>query len=214
MNQGWEVGVAPFQNARVVEEALSLLGATLEARGVRPYEIVVVGGAAMSVLGFGIRPTKDVDVLALRDQAAGRSRVALLKHKPLPDELVSAAVFVADALGLEPEWLNPGPADLLDFGMPEGFEERLSPRSYGPRLTVLFPSRTDLIFLKTYAAADAGPGRHTEDLQALRPSCEELLAAARWARSHDPSQPFGELLVALLRYFQCQAAAEELLSDG
>ena len=206
--------MAPFHRAEAVEEALSLLGATLEARGVRHHEIVVIGGAAMSVLGLGIRPTKDVDVLALRDRTTDGPQVLLVKHKPLPDELVSAASSVADALGLEPEWLNPGPADLLDFGLPEGFEKRLTARTYGPRLTVLLPSRADLIFLKTYAAADAGPGRHTEDLHALRPSCEELLAGARWARSHDPSPPFRELLAALLRYFQCQAAAEELLRDG
>lgn len=209
----WGVGVGLFESADGVERALSLLAATLEAHGAGPYEIVMVGGAAMSVLGLGIRPTRDVGVLALREDAADSPRIALVKRKPLPSPLLSAAASVADALGLERHWLNPGPADLLDLGLPEGFEERLTSRTYGPRLTVWLPSRRDLIFLKTYAAADTGPGRHTEDLEALRPSCDELLAGARWARSQDPSEAFCRMLVGLLHYFDCKTAAEELRGD-
>ena len=111
----------------------------------------------------------------------------LAKHKPLPEALLAAAATVADAMGLDSDWLNPGPADLLDHGLPEGFERRI-----------------------TYAAADTGVGRHTEDLEALRPSCEELIAGALWAQSQDPSQEFRAMLAGLLRYFDCEVAVEEL----
>jgi hypothetical protein len=199
-----------FDDGSAVERALSLLGSALEVQGAVPYDIVVIGGAAMSVLGIGIRPTKDVDVLGLCEDSTGSMDRTLAKHKPLPEALLAAAATVADAMGLDSDWLNAGPADLLDHGLPEGFERRLTSTSYGPLLTVWLPSREDLICLKTYAAADTGVGRHTEDLEALRPSCEELIAGALWAQSQDPSEEFRAMLAGLLRYFDCEVAVKKL----
>jgi len=39
---------------------------------------------------------------------------------------------------------------------------------------------------------------HFQDLQELRPSRDELLAAARWTMSHDPSAGFRGLLITIL----------------
>ncbi|MBN1459462.1 MAG: hypothetical protein JXA57_07990 [Armatimonadetes bacterium] len=199
-----------FDQRETVDKALLLLAAALEASGRGPYEIVVIGGAALSILGFGIRSTKDIDVLGLRQTSTDASELVVAKHKPLPAPLLEAASQVADALGLDPEWLNAGPADLLDQGLPEGFEQRLTAERYGPRLTVWLPARQDLICFKAYAAADTGIGRHTEDLQALQASCDELLAGALWARSQDPSEAFLEMLVGLLRHFGCDDTAEAI----
>ncbi len=199
-----------FDTGDSVREAFSLLGAVLEAHESGPYDIVVVGGAALSVIGVGVRATKDVDVLGLRSESSGSAAPVLVKRKPLPSELLAAAGEVGHALGLADDWLNAGPADLIDHGMPEGFVSRLAAQPFGSRLTVWIPSREDLICLKTYAAADTGPGRHTEDLRALGASCTELLAGAIWARSQDPSDAFREMLVGLLRYFHCDEAAKEL----
>ncbi|MCZ7589171.1 MAG: hypothetical protein M5U27_10030 [Gaiella sp.] len=45
---------------------------------------------------------------------------------------------------------------------------------------------------------DQGAGKHEADLRNLNPTREELLAAARWTRTHDPSEGFrGQLLAAL-----------------
>ena len=57
----------------------------------------------------------------------------------------------------------------------------------------------DVAALAGPAATDQGPrSKHLADLQALRPSTDELLTAARWARTHDPSGGFlGELRSAL-----------------
>ncbi len=71
----------------------------------------------------------------------------------------------------------------------------------------------DLIALKVYAAADSGVGRHTADLAALEATCAELVAGARWARTHDSSPAFRDMLIALLKYFGCDADGE-VLSDG
>lgn len=198
-----------FRGTDDIEDALSLLASTMEARGLAPCELVVVGGAAFNLAGVVIRPTKDVDVIALREGGSDDVPV-LVKHKPLPEPIASAAVFVAEALGLDPEWLNGGPADLLDSGLPAGFEARLTIRYYGTHLAVLTPSRQDLICLKVYAAADTGIGRHTEDLDALRPTGQELLDGARWTRTQDPSAGFRSMLVALLRYHGCDHEAEVL----
>ncbi|MBE0418343.1 MAG: hypothetical protein IBX63_11315 [Coriobacteriia bacterium] len=199
-----------FGSGDEIEQSLVLLDRALAARSASPFEIVVVGGAALSVLGFCIRPTRDVDVVALAGEPNGVSEIALLHSRPLPDLLSSAAGDVSRALGVAADWLNPGPADLLECGLPDGFEGRMVTRRYGNLLTVHYASRLDLIHLKVYAAADMGVGRHTEDLRSLGPTCDELLAGARWARTHDPSAGFTEMLVQLLRHMGCEQSAEVL----
>jgi hypothetical protein len=98
------------------------------------------------------------------------------------------------ALALPIDWLNPGPASLLDLGLPAGFGERAHVRHYGT-LEVLLADRFDEIHFKLDAAVDQGPrSKHFADLQALQPSRDELMSAARWARTHDPSEGFASEL--------------------
>jgi hypothetical protein len=98
------------------------------------------------------------------------------------------------------DWLNSGPAELLRLGLPRGFEERWETREYGPALNVRWGSRFDQIHLKLYAAIDQS-GKHLRDLEALGPQRDELIAAARWTREHDPSEGFLSVLREALRYF-------------
>jgi hypothetical protein len=170
---------------------LDALGEQLGALG-RRYELVVVGGSALVALGLVSRPTKDVDVLAIRE--ADRLETAA----PLPMPLRTARDRVARDFGLPEEWLNDGPASLLDFGLPEGFLARAERRDHTPALTVWYASRVDQIHFKLYATVDQPASRHEADLRALRPDEQELLAAARWTRTHDPSDGYlDELLKAL-----------------
>jgi len=61
-------------------------------------------------------------------------------------------------------------------------------------------SRYDQILLKLYAAADHWPGsKHADDLRRLKPTREEVIAAARWTISQDPSAGFQHLLENALR---------------
>jgi hypothetical protein len=146
-------------------------------------------------LGLVERTTRDVDIVALRsgDELEGAD--------PLPEALRAARDLVARDFSLLPGWLNPGPSKLLEFGLPDGFVERLERRDYGPGLVVYFASRLDQIHFKLYAAVDAGgPGKHEADLRALEPTEAELLAAARWSRSHDPSPAFAEELRGALAF--------------
>ncbi len=56
-----------------------------------------------------------------------------------------------------------------------------------------------MVCFKLYAAVDQGPrSRHAQDLRELDPDQEELLSAARWSRSQDPSPGYRSVLVATL----------------
>ena len=66
----------------------------------------------------------------------------------------AARDLVARDFSLLPRWLNPGPAKLLEFGLPDGFAERLERRDYDAGLVVYFASRYDQIHFKLYAAVD------------------------------------------------------------
>ena len=152
-----------------------------------------MGGSSLLLLGLISRPTRDLDIVALVE---GGQYVPAAN---LPEPLVEAARDVGEVLGIGADWLNTGPASLLDFGLPEGFAERAEVRSFGA-LTLHIASRTDQISLKLYAAVDQGPwSRHFDDLRALRPSPDELRVAAAWARTHDPSLPFRDELRSALR---------------
>jgi hypothetical protein len=177
----------------IADTVLAALGEQLAASGER-FELVVAGGSGLLALGKIERGTRDVDIVALR------SGERLKSADPLPAALLAARERVARDFSLEPDWLNAGPTNLLDFGLPSGFLERVETRRYGESLSVHFASRYDQIHFKLYAVVDQGPGKHEADLRALEPSEEELLTAARWTRTHDPSEGFEGLLRAILAH--------------
>jgi hypothetical protein len=185
---------------QLAEQLLEALAEQLAAED-RRHELVVIGGSGLLALEIVDRPTSDVDVLAV--QVGGK----LVKPDPLPPELVKAAGRVGRDFGLTGDWLNAGPASLLDLGLPRHFEDRLQTRRFGESLTVHFASRYDQIHFKLYAVVDErSPGRHEADLRALRPSQAELVAAARWTRTHDPSPGHRSSLEQVLRHFGVEDA--------
>jgi len=184
----------PF-NLNILEEALTILGEALKERKQR-VSLAVIGGSVLLLQDYITRPTRDIDVVALLDED-GKYKSAT----PLPDFLIECKNEVADFLGLDHHWLNGGPTLLLKQGLPENFEKRVSIRKYG-NLTLCLASRIDLLFLKFYAAVDCGPdSKHVQDLKALKPTEPELLAAAKWAQSHDPSDGFHQMTMETLEFF-------------
>jgi hypothetical protein len=182
-----------------LNDLLTGLADRLAGRG-DAFELVVVGGAGLLALEVVDRGTKDVDVVA-RIEAG-----ALVKGRPLPADVLVARDAVAKDFGVSEDWLNAGPADLVDFGLPDGFLDRVDTKVFGDALTVHFASRFDQIHFKLYAFVDQGLGKHELDLKALSPSHKELLAAARWTRTHDPSPGFREMLERALAYLGVQDA--------
>lgn len=180
-------------NSDQVTQLLYALAEQLAFAG-QHYELVVVGGSALLAMGIISRPTKDIDVLGFVEADS------IAKADPFPRELVAARDRVSRDFGLPRDWLNPGPAGLVDLGLPEGFLDRVETRSLGPGLNVHFATRLDQIHLKLYALVDQGPGKHEQDLKALKPTDSELIRAGRWARTHDPSIGFREMLEEALGY--------------
>jgi len=135
------------------------------------------------------RATADIDVLALVVDGEDVSA------KPFPDDLSRASERVARTKNLSENWLNPGPGDMQEFGLPEGIVAR---RTYGEKLTVHFLGRSDQIHLKLFAAVDRSGGKHLADLKTLEPSEEELEDASRWAIQQDPSEEFRKMLIWFL----------------
>jgi hypothetical protein len=156
-------------------------------------EIVVIGGSALTALGLVRRATRDVDLLAIAEN--GELRLA----EPLPQDLLAARAAVAADFGLAEDWLNAGPTDLLKWGLPGEFMSRVVTRSYGTALIVHFANRFDQIHFKLFAMVDQGGGRHETDLRALSPTRGELIAAARWSVTQDPSDGYRTVLADALR---------------
>lgn len=172
-----------------LRQALTVLGDILEDRG-ESFDLVVIGGGALLLLGLIERPTKDLDVVARVEDGHW------LTARPFPKALTQAVIDVADALDLTEDWMNPGPTDLMEFGLPTGFAGRAQSQVFAG-LTVRFAAREDQIAFKLYAAADHWPdrSRHLADLRQLAATRQELLAAALWCRTHDPSEGFREMLL-------------------
>lgn len=175
-----------------LQRALTALGELLFARALR-YEVVLIGGGNLILRELVSRPTtKDLDLLGEWTSDGIR------RLRPLPGPLRSAIEDVARTYGLAADWINPGPDSLLDLGLPDGFAERLERLDLGG-LVIWFAGRFDMVCFKLYAAVDQlGRGRHVQDLRDLAPTSDDLLAAARWTMTHDPSPGFRSGLVSVL----------------
>jgi hypothetical protein len=187
-----------FDGAGTIQRALRLVGELLQARGERLH-VVVIGGAAVNLLGFVSRATTDVDILAFaRPDASGSLRL-VPPDEPLPKILIDASRVVAIDLNLDPNWLNAGPASQWQTGLPPGLETRVHWTEHGG-LVVGLVGRYDLIFFKLYAAVDdTGPESvHFQDLIALRPTDEELADASAWVRGQDPSPAIADALTTVI----------------
>jgi len=82
-----------------IEDALALVGERLAHAGA-PVTIVIVGGAAMNLLGFVDRPTIDVDVLA--GVLVDRRDLVFFKLYASADQVGPESVHVRDLLALQP----------------------------------------------------------------------------------------------------------------
>jgi hypothetical protein len=112
-------------NGATLTSALNLLGEFLAEEDSPPVWLVVGGGSALLVQRLSNRPTKDVDVMALREWEGN-----VISAYPLPAEVKDAAAKVAEELRLSSDWLN-GAASLHGFDLallPKHFWQDLETR--------------------------------------------------------------------------------------
>src|SRR2546427_4598554 len=176
-----------------IEKALRAVGEILASEG-HAYAIVVVGGAALNLLGIVERTTTDVDILAFAHVRPGQPDELFRPPEPMPEPLTRAARAVARDMGLEQDWLNKGPSLQWETGLPPGLVHRIHWRHY-TSLAVGVADRQDLILFKLFAAADSAGTEsvHYQDLLALRPTGQELDAAIAWVSTQDASLVFAEI---------------------
>ena len=191
----------------IINTTLKLLNDRMELNGALPIRIVVCGGSALIAANLVSRVTKDVDIVALMN-----NKFQLIEPAPLPDDFLKAAKQVGELLELPDDWINNEPSSgeggIFQLGLPESFGERLQEVKYGNALTVYFISRIDQIHFKLWAAVDRSGGYHADDLLALSPTVDELVQAAEWSMSLDPSEGYLEMLKQLLNHIGFEDAAK------
>ena len=174
-------------DASALEELLAAVGEHLAAAGATAA-VVVVGGGALSVMGWVDRTTNDIDVIARARREGGRWAVD--PPEPLPEVLVEAVARVARDYALPTDWLNTAVAVQWRTGLPDRFVEEVQWRRFGA-LDVGFAGRRSIIALKLFAAVDQGSESvHFQDLVALDPLDSELEEAAHWVARQDPAPGF------------------------
>jgi len=91
-------------------------------------ELVSCGGASLNLMGWISRSTSDVDVICAA-QVDAKGKVILQPERPLPPRFPDLVAEVGREMGIKEEWLNFGPAPLVEFGLPRGLEHRLTRKS-------------------------------------------------------------------------------------
>lgn len=134
-------------------------------------DAVVIGGAALALLGIVSRTTDDCDVL----------------HPTISADIAAAARAFAAARTnagevLADGWFNNGPASLARV-LPAGWEDRLEPLFAGAALRLRCLGRADLLRSKLFALCDRA--LDLADCVALAPTRPELQALTEWLEQQD-----------------------------
>ena len=129
-------------------------------------EITICGGAAIQMLGYSNRPTKDIDVILPK----------------LPDMVTPLIREIAQEHHLAKDWLNNGPEALIHKLEP-GWEQRSRIIYDTKNLVIRALSRQDLIFSKLYAMCDRR--EDIRDLIAMKVTGSELHKAGILVKEKD-----------------------------
>jgi hypothetical protein len=188
-----------FSGKAGIEEALKRLNAKMVYAELEPVELVSCGGASLNLMGLVSRTTGDVDIICAV-VVSGNGKVQRLANMTMPAQFTELVAEVGREMGLKEEWLNFGPAPLMDFGLPDGLEKRLKRKGYGKCLALHVISRFDQIHLKIYAAMDPKTRieTHLGDLIDLEPTEAEARAAVDWLLKRKTSADFRRKLKEVL----------------
>ena len=134
-------------------------------------DAIVIGGAALALLGVIGRQTRDVDILdpELSEEMREASREFAVRLR-------------GEGVELEDDWLNDGPMQLADV-LPDGWRSRLRAAFTGTSLTFTTLGRTDLLMSKLFALCDRGID--LADCVAMAPTPREIEEAEPWLAEQD-----------------------------
>ena len=133
------------------------------------FQAVIIGGAALIVMGVIERVTDDVDCL----------------DPVMPDAIKDAARRFAlerSDLGLKEAWFNNGPIS-LQTDLPDGWRERLVPIFTGAAIELHTLGRLDLLRTKLFAYCDRLVDE--DDCADMAPTAEELTLCLPWLLERD-----------------------------
>jgi len=151
-------------------ETLQAFDRLIAQRGLR-LDAIVVGGAALNLLGVISRETKDCDIL----------------HPSLGDAMQKAAREFAMGIRasggvLVDEWLNNGPSALIG-DLPPGWQGRVQMVFRGEAIELHTLGRSDLLKAKVFALCDRG--FDLPDCVAMNPTADELADLLPWLEVRD-----------------------------
>lgn len=142
----------------------------LAERGLN-FEAIVIGGAALSILGTISRETQDCDILAPKIPANIQEAAKAFSRE-----------ITARGEDLKEDWLNNGPETLLDV-LPKEWRNRTQPLYAGKALHLETLGRPDLLRSKFFAYCDRQ--QDLPDCIALKPTKAEMLETLDWLRFQD-----------------------------
>lgn len=135
------------------------------------FEAIVIGGAALSILGIITRETRDVDVL----------------HPEIPKDILESSIEFAlitkiQDTKLKENWLNAGPESLRKYLRPQ-WQNRVINLFNGNAIFLQTLGRTDFIGTKVLAFCDRG--FDFQDCLDMKPTKVELLEILPWVQAYD-----------------------------
>lgn len=146
-------------------EILTDFDAYLQDQGLT-FEGVIIGGAALILLGLVKRATQDMDCL----------------DPTIPEDIKQASVAFAKTAKLKAGWFNNGP-ESLKRDLPTGWEGKIQLLFQGRSIRLYTLGRLDLLRSKVYAFCDRQQDR--DDCLALRPTLHELREIYPWVLERD-----------------------------
>lgn len=171
MEKGWKYPlVSVILILMDIEKIVQEFDAYLHEKGLQ-FEAVIIGGAALNLLGVISRFTRDCDVL----------------DPNIPHEVLNAsqdfAAKVRQGGGvLRDDWFNNGPSSLKKT-LPRTWQKNIQPLYKGKALVLHTLGRADLLKRKLFAFCDRGTDR--DDCMKLKPTREELIQALPWVKIQD-----------------------------
>lgn len=135
------------------------------------FYAVVIGGAALNLLGVVSRYTRDCDIL----------------DPEIPMTVLTASQNIAkdqrrQGQYLRDDWLNNG-LESLKKNLPNGWQKRLVELYKGKAIHFSTLGRLDLIKTKLFAFCDRGTDR--QDCIMFGPTHAELIDALEWVKNQD-----------------------------